>query len=147
MAGTMTTPKGEAETPSVLELLLRPEAPNVQAALPTAKYRIKRLSEALHADVVFTLRALPYGQVQQIKTSPGDDQTVQIVLAGVVEPNLKDPALKEKFGGATPEDTLNAILLPGEIEELDRAIEKLSGYRQDTIDEVKNASGTTATQT
>lgn len=145
MAGSMTTPKGEAETPSVLEQLLRPETPNVRAALPTAKYRIKRLSAALGADVVFTLRALPYGKVQQIKAISGDDQTVQIVLAGVVEPNLKDPALKEKFGGATPEDTLTAILLPGEIEELDRAIEKLSGYRQDTIDEIKNVSGTTAT--
>ncbi len=36
--------------------------PNVQKELPTAEYRVKRLSEALGTDVVFKLRALPYGR-------------------------------------------------------------------------------------
>ena len=86
----------------LLALLLRPELPNVREQLPTAKYRLRRLSELTGQDVVFTLRGLPYG-------------------------------------GATPAETVKAMLLPGEIEDLARAVERLCGYRRATIDEVKNA--------
>ena len=47
--------------------------------------------------------------------------------------------LKEKYGGATPAETVKAMLLPGEIEDLSRAVERLCGFRRITIDEVKNA--------
>ena len=47
--------------------------------------------------------------------------------------------VKEKFGGITPEETVKAMLLPGEIEDLARAVERLCGYRRLTIEEVKNA--------
>lgn len=124
---------------SVLDLLLRPEAPNVLAQLPTKRVRLKRLSKALGRDVVFTLRALPYGKVQSLRGTADDDLGARIVLAGTADPDLKNPALREKFGGATPADTLAAMLLPGEIEDLQRTIERLSGYRGETIDEVKNA--------
>ena len=46
--------------------------------------------------------------------------------------------LKEKFGGATPAETVKNMLLPGEIEDLSRAVERLCGYRMLTIEEVKN---------
>ncbi|UQT50758.1 hypothetical protein M5E87_21355 [Flavonifractor plautii] len=38
-----------------------------------------------------------------------------------VEPDLKAKELKEKYGGATPAETVKAMLLPGEIEDLSRA--------------------------
>jgi len=123
---------------SMLDLLLRPELPNVQKDLPTAKYKVKRLSDLLGEDVVFTLRALPYGRVEDIKQSSSEDIPVQIVLAGVADPNLREPALASKFGGVTPAETLKAMLLPGEIEDLSRAIERLCGYRMTTIEEIKN---------
>ena len=44
----------------------------------------------------------------------------------------------EKFGGATPADTVKRMLLPGEIADLSAAVERLSGYRRMTISEVKN---------
>ena len=56
-----------------------------------------------------------------------------------MEPDLKAKELKEKYGGATPADTVKAMLLPGEIEDLSRAVERLCGFRRITIDEVKNA--------
>lgn len=56
-----------------------------------------------------------------------------------MDPDLKDPMLKERFGGATPAETVKAMLLPGEIEDLSRAVERLCGYRRATIEEVKNA--------
>lgn len=127
------------ETPavSVLDLLLRPEVPNVQRELPTARYKVKRLSQITGADVVFTLRGLPYGRVEEIKRM-SEDISVQIVLAGTVEPDLKTPALAEKYGGVTPAETLKAMLLAGEVEDLAQAIERLCGYRRSTVEEVKN---------
>ena len=127
------------EKTDILSLLLRPELPNVQEQLPTARYKVKRLGELTGSDVVFTLRALPYGKVQRIRETIAGDANISILLAGCVEPDLKSPALKEKFGGITPEETVKAMLLPGEIEDLARAVERLCGYRRLTIEEVKNA--------
>lgn len=131
----------EEKKTDLLGLLLRPELPNVQKELPTRKYKVKRLSEAVGADVVFTLRALPYGKVQKLREAPEDgatDPRVLIFLAGCVEPDFKVHELRERFGGATPAETVKAMLLPGEIEDLSRAVERLCGYRMLTIEEVKN---------
>ena len=122
----------------LLELLLRPEVPYVQKQLPTRKYRIKRLSEACGEDVIFTLRGLPYGRVSELKETNSTDLNVHILLAGVVEPDFKDRRLAERFGGATPAETVKAMLLAGEIEDISRAVERLCGYRRDTIEEIKN---------
>ena len=122
----------------MLSLLLRPELPNVQEQLPTARYRVKRLSEEAGADVIFTLRVLPYGKVQRIRETVVGDTNPSILLAGCADPDLKAKELKEKYGGATPEETMKNMLLPGEIEDLARAVERLCGYRRLTIEEVKN---------
>lgn len=128
----------------MLDRLLKPEVANVQKDLPTGKYKVKRLSKAVGEDVIFTLRALPYGRVQDIK-GMAEDSEVAILLVGCVDPDLKDKALMEKFGGPTPAETVKGLLLPGEIEDMSRAVERLSGYRAETIEEVKNGSGTAAT--
>lgn len=128
----------EENRADLLSLLLRPELPNVQKDLPSAQYRVRRLSELLGQDVVFTLRALPYGKVQRIRESAAGDANLDILLAGCVEPDLRSPQLTEKYGGATPAETVKAMLLPGEIEDLVRAIERLCGYRRSTIEEIKN---------
>ena len=106
--------------------------------LPEAQYRVKRLSELLGQEVVFRLRALPYGKVQSLRESRAEDLNVQILLAGCAEPNWKAPELRERYGGATPAETVKAVLLPGEIEDLSRAVERLCGYRTSTIEAVKN---------
>ena len=124
---------------SLLDMLLRPELPNVQQELPTSKYKVKRLSRLLGEDVVFTLRGLPYGKVQKLAEAQAEDTNIHILLAGCAEPDLKAPELREKFGGATPAETVKAMLLPGEIEDLSRAVERLCGYRAQTIEEIKNA--------
>ncbi len=122
---------------NVLDLLLGGNMPNVAKQLPTAQYKLKRLSKAAGEDVVFTLRALPYGRVQDIQNSE-NETSIQILLSGVVEPNFKAPELAAQYGGDTPAETVKALLLPGEIEDISRAIERLSGYRVNTIEEVKN---------
>ena len=123
--------------PSTLELLLGAGVVSVKANMPTARYEISQLSEAAGAPVVFTLRALPYGRVQELKRRT-EEADIQILLAGCVDPDLKATALQEKFQGVTPAETLKAMLLPGEIADLAIVVEKLSGYRRTTIEEVKN---------
>lgn len=130
---------------NLLDLLLRPEVPDVSRDLPTKQVKVKRLSKLLKEDVVFTVRALPYGRVEDIKKAEGDT-AIPILLAGLADPDPKDTALRERFGGATPAETLKRLLLPGEIEDLSREVEKLSGYRAVTIEELKNDSGTETTK-
>ncbi|MDK2811734.1 MAG: hypothetical protein PWR27_2443, partial [Petroclostridium sp.] len=66
-----------------------------------------------------------------------EDMEVHIILAGVIEPNLKSPELMTKYKAATPAEMVKKMLLPGEIIDISRAIERLSGYRTDTIEEIK----------
>ena len=118
-----------------LDMMLKPEVESVKNALPTAKYEIKRLSKLAGEKVVVELHALPYGKTQQLREME-QDQEIHILLAGCSE--LSDSALTQKFGGATPAETVKAMLLPGEIADLSRAVERLTGYRKTTIAEVKN---------
>lgn len=123
---------------SVLDVLLGGTVPNVEKELPTSRYRVDRLSDLAGQDVIFTLRALPYGKVHDLERFT-QDSDIHILLAGCVDPDLKDQRLMEKFVGATPADTVKRMLLPGEIADLSAAVERLSGYRRMTISEVKNA--------
>nr|DAD85664.1 MAG TPA: tail assembly chaperone protein [Siphoviridae sp. ctP6113] len=127
----------ETTTPSTLDLLLGKAIPIVSKSLPTARYAVSRLSEEAGAPVLFTLRALPYGRVQELRRLT-EESDVQILLAGCVDPDLKAPALQEKFKGVTPAETVKNMLLPGEIADLSAAVERLTGYRRTTIEEVKN---------
>lgn len=131
------TSQKEDIMPSTLDLLLGKNIAAVNKTLPTARYKVSRLSEAAGAPVVFTLRALPYGRVQELRCLT-EEADVQILLAGCVDPDLKAPALREKFKGVTPAETIKAMLLPGEIADLSAAVERLTGYRRATIEEVKN---------
>ena len=105
--------KKETAEASVLETLLGGTVPNVEKELPTAKYKVDRLSELAGHDVVFTLRGLPYGKTHDLARFT-QDADVNILLAGCAEPDLKDPRLMEKFGGATPAEAVKRMLLPGD---------------------------------
>lgn len=135
MAEKITVEK--AEDVSVLDMLLGGTVPNVEKERPTARYEVERLSAAAGSPVVFTLRALPYGQVHDLERFT-QDADVNILLAGCVEPDLKDARLMEKYGAPTPAEAVKKLLLPGEIVDLSNAIERLTGYRRVTIKEVKN---------
>jgi len=123
---------------NILEFLLTPEVPNVLRDLPEKQFEVKRLSRLMGQKAVFTLRALPYGKVQDIRQMPEADQEAQILLQGCVSPDLKSQALMEKYSVATPLDAIRSLLLPGEIADLSMEVERLSGYRRKTIDEIKN---------
>ncbi len=129
-----TEPKQET---SVLSLLLEGVLPDVRRERPRKKYEVKRLSRELGEPAVFVLQGLPYGRVHELQRLT-EDLECHILLEGCVDPSFKDPGLMAKFKAATPLDVIQAMLLPGEIEDLSRAVERLTGYRQNTIKELKN---------
>lgn len=124
---------------SVLELLLKPELPDVRKVLPEKAFKVDRLSELAGEPVVFTLRALSYDQVRTVQEKPRGDQAAYGVLYGCVSPKWGDAALLDSSRGiATPIDAIKARLISGEIDELYMEIQKLSGYLRRTISDVKN---------
>ena len=79
------------------------------------------------------MKALPYGKVHDIERFTQDTE-VHILLAGCVEPNLKDERLLEKFGGATPADAVKKMLLAGEITDLAQKIGLLADALEANLD-------------
>lgn len=130
---------GDLKEVSVLDLLLKPELPDVRKVLPEKAFKVERLSELTGRDVIFRLRGLSYRQVRKTQEKPLDERSLDIVLEGCVEPNFHDKRLlNPERGIATPLDAISARLTPGEIDELSVEIQKLSGYLRKTLSEVKN---------
>ena len=125
---------------NVLDVLLRPDLPDVRKALPEKDVEVPRLSQIAGAPVIFKLRGLTYDQVRRIQDKPREEQAVYGVLYGCAIPNWKDGCYQSKEKGiATPVDAIKARLISGEIDELYMEIQKLSGYLRRTINDVKNA--------
>lgn len=117
-----------------LQLLLSREK---ELPVQEKEVKIKRLSPKGQEPVIFSLRSLSYNRAAEIRRMGGDDVKLHIVLAGVKSPDLKNQELLDHYGAATPAELLKLLLLPGEIEDLCIEIEKLSGYRTDTVEEIK----------
>ena len=113
---------------SVLDLLLRPELPDVRKTLPEKRVEVKRLSELAGEPVVFTLRALSYNETRQIQDKPREDQAVSGVLYACVDPDWRDKRLLSPEAGIiTPLDAVKARLTAGEIDELYIEAQQLAG--------------------
>ena len=112
----------------LLDLLLRPETPDVQKQLPRGSYELPRLSELYGEPFVLQLKAVPYGRALELKDMA--DMELQTVLAGDDSGIWKSPELMERFGAATPAELVRDLLLPGEIRAVSVAVEQLSGYRK-----------------
>lgn len=125
---------------NVLDVLLRPDLPDVRKALPEKEVELPRLSQLAGGPVVFNLRGLTYDQVRRIQDKPREEQAVYGVLYGCVSPDWKDGRyLNKEKGIVTPVDAIKARLISGEIDDLYMEIQKLSGYLRRTINDVKNA--------
>lgn len=124
----------------LLDMLLSADCPNVAKNLPEKKIEVTTLSKRLGKKAVFTIRALPYGKVQELRQMDERSTSLHIVLQGCVDPDWKDKGLLDPAAGiVTPLDAIQSRLLAGEIADIALEIEKLSGYRMNTIREVKNA--------
>lgn len=127
-------------TVSVLDLLLRPELPDVRRELPEKRVEVKRLSRLAGEPVVFRLKALTYDQTRRVQDKPRGEQAVEMVLLGCTEPNWRAPGLLDPAKNiATPIDAIKAKLTAGEIDELAVEIQMLGGYIVRALEDVKNA--------
>ena len=127
-------------TVSVLDLLLRPELPDVRRELPEKRVEVKRLSRLAGEPVVFRLKALTYDQTRRVQDKPRGEQAVEMVLLGCTEPNWRAPGLLDPAKNiATPIDAIKAKLTEGEIDELAVEIQMLGGYIVRALEDVKNA--------
>ena len=119
-------------TVSVLDLLLRPDLPDV-------RLEVKRLSRLAGEPVVFRLKALTYDQTRRVQDKPRGEQAVEMVLLGCTEPNWRAPGLLDPAKNiATPIDAIKAKLTAGEIDELAVEIQMLGGYIVRALEDVKN---------
>lgn len=134
---------------NTIDLLLGLDSNKIQK--PTREVEVKRLSTLVGAPVIFKCQAIDsdtYSDIQQnaINLSAKGDVTginmgeMQnfMVLGGVIEPSLKDQALMAHYGAVTPKDLLSKLLLPGEVTTLFNVINELSGFGQDTVEDIKN---------
>ena len=127
-------------TVSVLDLLLRPDLPDVRRELPEKRVEVKRLSRLAGEPVVFRLKALTYDQTRRVQDKPRGEQAVEMVLLGGTEPNWRAPGLLDPAKNiATPIDAIKAKLTAGEIDELAVEIQMLGGYIVRALEDVKNA--------
>ena len=127
-------------TVSVLDLLLRPDLPDVRRELPEKQVEVKRLSRLAGEPVVFRLKALTYDQTRRVQDKPRGEQAVEMVLLGCTEPNWRAPGLLDPAKNiATPIDAIKAKLTAGEIDELAVEIQMLGCYIVRALEDVKNA--------
>lgn len=115
---------------NILDLLLRPETPDVQKQLPQASYEVVRLSQLYGEPFVLELKGVPYGKALELKEMA--DYEIQTVLAGDASGIWKSPELRAAHG-PTPAEVVKALLLPGEIRSVAVEVERLSGYRKTVL--------------
>ena len=101
------------------------------------KINIKRLSEELGEEVVFTIKQLSLDKINELRETNSENVTTHMVIEAIKEPSFKSKELMDKYDAITPVDLMNKILLPGEIEELSLLVSKMNGYRKDNIEEIK----------
>ena len=125
-----------AQPASVLEVLLGADVPKPPEPV---QYRCTRLSKAYGRPVVCPLRPLTRREANAV--SLATDPDVAIVLAGLAEPRMADPAvIRHVCGDAekyTAEDALVGLFLPGEIAAMATIIQRLSGYLDTSFAAIK----------
>jgi hypothetical protein len=128
---------------NAIEKLLKLDSNKLQ--LPTKEVEVSRLSNLTGEQYILKLKAVSASETESIRdmATKNDDVDIAevkkgIILAGVVEPNLRDETLKKHFSAATPYDLIDKLFLPGEKEAIYDQISKLSGYGEGAVAEVKN---------
>ena len=115
----------------------------------TKKIKVKSLSKKAGKDIFFTVKELTMDEFKKIsdlattKKRHGITETDEVkvaidtILKSVVEPNFRDEKLLEYYEAETPKELVKKLLKAGEIMEVYREIEKVSGYNQDEDEQEK----------
>lgn len=131
---------------NILDLLLQTDISKIK--IPTRKVKMKRLSEALGQEVIFTCEGITdQNTIEYIKDSSkkdGEENSTEYkfftIIEGLKDPDLKNPELLKKFSALNAKELLakGKFILPGEQHELYLIISELSGFTADAVEEIKN---------
>ena len=116
--------------------------------LPEEELKIISLSKLYGEDVIFKIRGLTPQEMGEISdgNETSYEQDIEIVLTGVVDPDLHSNELRKHFSENmerkyaetfTVENAVCKLLSAGEIALLSRRIQKLSGYQVDLVEDIK----------
>ena len=133
---------------NTLELLMGMDYEKL-TEVPQKQIEIKRLSDIAGQPFIVTIQAIPGRRMMALSGSSYDkngalnyekayDANIRIVLAGVVDPELKNEDLQKAFGAPTPAVLVERIFKGGEIAMLSDEISHLSGFQNNAEDDIKN---------
>ena len=137
---------------SVLDKLLKLDKRKL-AELPQEKIEVKSLTKKIGEKFEITVQALDaetHSNIQKFAISFDkkgglkeiDTYRMQVstIVAGVIEPSLKDKDLQAHLGAINAADLVKKLFLAGEIAEISGKISELSGFEQDEEieEEIKN---------
>nr|DAM81719.1 MAG TPA: tail assembly chaperone protein [Caudoviricetes sp.] len=124
--------------------------------IPTEKIKACHLSKVAGEEVEITVKALSGSRYTEIMSSATNksgsvdmsrvyDTHAMVVIAGCVEPNLKDKELMEYYKAATPKDLVKILFPGGELVKISEKIGALSGFGKENdagegieYDDIKN---------
>ena len=136
---------------NALDLLLGGDTDKIK--LPTKRIEITRLSEVYGSPFYVTLQGVSASKWEELQDMAlkiqGKDLDIDtnllqifVVMESVLDdsgkPLFKNKELMMKFGSPTPKELIKKILLSGEIVSIYGAVSDISGFKDSSIEEVKN---------
>lgn len=138
---------------SLLDKLLQTDAGKLTEQ-PHAKFEIERLSTMLKTKFELDLSAVEpkrYAEIQRMGIDIGKkgnvrdvnvyEMRIMTLLEGIKAPDLKDKELLKHLNVVTPKELVGKLFLSGEIDDICKKIDELSGYEKDddeVDEEIKN---------
>ena len=114
--------------------------------IPTEKIKACHLSKVAGEEVEITVKALSGSRYTEIMSSATNksgsvdmsrvyDTHAMVVVAGCIEPNLKDKELMEYYKAVTPKDLAKILFPGGELVKISEKIGALSGFGKEDANE------------
>mgnify|MGYP001861103059 CR=1 FL=1 len=126
---------------SILDKLLETDLKKLQNK-EKKTYEVKRLSEIMGEPFLVTCKPLGHEQVMHLTEISKDDMDMRLnsILESceVEGKSFGNDIFTSKFGTASGKEVVGKLFQPGEVSELYRIINKMSGYGNNVIEEVKN---------
>lgn len=121
---------------SILDVLLETDTKKI-SELSKTTVEINRLSKILGKNLILDVRALTS---QELEIIEGKNIYEKYIIKAVTleGKKLTDPILLNKFGVKDPLKIVNKLFNAGEIFNLYKKISKLSGFDEESVEEIKN---------
>lgn len=125
---------------SILELLLETDEKKLQA-LQKSDMEVTRISEAIGEPFLVTCTCITTENLKHVSEISKDEREMELNIllecARIEGKKFSDKSLREKFKAETGIAVIEKLLRAGEISQLYKEINRLSGYTKGAVEEVK----------